>query len=600
MDPGTAVGAISLVVELFTLCIRGCQVILEIKDFPQKYNYLRVRLDLECLILQAWWAASGFTDESTIQVARQNERGRAAVESLEQMQSLILEAYEIKQRHGHSARSAEVTQGDSISEQARLLPSNSLEVMITDGKVLRRCLQYAGGVFSKFSTRLRWVVSDAARFEKLVIRFIDLNRSLYLVLNPEQRDQFLWQQDRTQVEVLRRRNNVDQIPELWRSCRCLPSDRNSGRSSQGPNKISLRVLETLARFKAINTLTTDDGLPYESDAAAQGLLGVSRSDDLKLSLSEVELQDNQKEDKSQRVSGTFNGDAVWIEWKCYDVESSDSYCRFIERRIEHLTTLLLKNPDNPEKLHLPAARGYVHDPASARFGLVFESPTSTSISVPESLYARLQIVSKPSLTTRIEMALRLTTSLEYLHVAKWLHKGLRSDNILFLTSSSSNWTPLCLSGFDYSRPSGDRTELPTKRGEHDLYRHPEVQFDVPRDGEYGYEEKHDVYSLGVVLMEIGLWQPIHHVVGLSLNERMRRPDIRRVREDLLEEKRLASLESEAGKRFSEAAKLCLLGNTEPSLDNSESLGNIGENVYSPSNSMDCLQKAKEALQSIII
>ncbi|KAI1463536.1 prion-inhibition and propagation-domain-containing protein [Daldinia caldariorum] len=508
MDPGTAVGAISLVFQIFAVCVQGCQVILELKYFPQEYDYLRHCFYLEQLKLLDWWTASGFTYETTIEVAQQDERRRAALESLNQIKALMLEASEIKQRHGPSSKSAEDNKGES-----------------------------AGGVFSKLPTRLRWVVSDADRFERLLARFIALNKSLDFILKPDQRSQFLQFQEITQLEFVRLHDKVDQILEFERSRHRLPSGHGSGGSSQGSNENSYRLLERLTRFKALNMSVIDDGVSYENDAAAQPLLRVPLSDDLKLSLSAVKLQDNQKEDKSQRVSGTFNDAAVWIEWKCYDEDISEFYCRFIENRIERLATLLLKNPENPEKLHLPAALGYVHDPSSARFGLVFESPTLTSIS----------IIPKPSLTIRIDMALRLTTS------------------------------------FDYSRPSDDRTELPTKQ----------VQFDVPRDGKYGYEEKHDVYSLGVVLMEIGLWRPIHLSLGLSLNEHTQRPVIRGVQDELLKATRLASLESEV-------VKLCLVGNTKPSPNGSQSLGNIRENGYSSGDSMDCLQKAKEALQSIIV
>ncbi|KAI0845350.1 prion-inhibition and propagation-domain-containing protein [Daldinia vernicosa] len=600
MDPGTALGAVSLVFQVFSGCMKCCQLVLESKDFPQKYGYLRHRFRREQLQLLDWWEVSGFTDETTIQGAQLDQRRQADIESLSLIKTLILEACQIEQRYDPCSNLVDDNQGDSTLEQVKLLPFNPLEVAHKKGELLRKCLRYAESASIRYTRRLRWVLFDADKFEQLLTRFSELNKSMQSHLLLEKIRQFQQLQEATQIEIVQRPEKVDELSDIIRSCRCLRQDDDSGRSWRDSNE---KLLERLARLKALNIMVDKGDSSCENDMTAQAGLKVPLPDDLKLITSQLKLQDDPKKDNYQRVSGKFNDITVWVEWKSYDEEIPVSECRSIEIRIARLVTLLLKSPENPEKLHLPAALGYVHDPTFARFGLVFESPILTNTLVPQSLYDRLHTTFKPSLTTRIDIARRLTTSLEYLHVAKWLHKGLRSDNVLFPTSSCSEWLPLYLSGFDYSRPAepGERTELPSNRREHDLYRHPDVQFHVPRDGEYGYVEKHDVYSLGVVLMEIGLWQPIYQFLGLSLNELTSRPAIRKVRMKLLGAESLTALESEAGGRFSEAVKMCLMGNIgRRSPGESKSLVNAGESNYLWDDSVDCLQKIKEVLQSITV
>lgn len=202
--------------------------------------------------------------------------------------------------------------------------------------------------------------------------------------------------------------------------------------------------------------------------------------------------------------------------------------------------------------------GFVSDPNMNRVGLVFESPCVEKPLVPQSLFSMLQHSKKPSLSLRIKMAKDLANTVQYLHATNWLHKGLRSDNILFPSLLGQDSLAFWLSGFDYSRPMNDEvTELASKDRAHELYRHPDVQFDVPRDGPYGFKNFHDVYSLGVVLFEIGIWQPVNQFLGISLNQRILRPAIRGVRGSLLNESSFSELQGETGDRFAQAVKQCL-------------------------------------------
>lgn len=227
------------------------------------------------------------------------------------------------------------------------------------GKLLRKCLRYVDSAFLKYPTRLRWVAFDADKFEQLLTRFSELNESMKSNLALEKIYQFEKRHETTQLEVVRLYKRFDELSDISRSCHCLRLDHDLGRSWRDSNE---KLLERLARLKALNITVNKGDLPFENDVAAQAELRVPLPDDLKLIASQLKLQGNPKEDNYQRVSGTFNDITVWVEWKSYSIESTVSECSFIENRIARLTTLLLKSPETTEKLHLPAALGYVHDP----------------------------------------------------------------------------------------------------------------------------------------------------------------------------------------------------------------------------------------------
>ncbi|KAK4222139.1 hypothetical protein QBC38DRAFT_460730 [Podospora fimiseda] len=139
-------------------------------------------------------------------------------------------------------------------------------------------------------------------------------------------------------------------------------------------------------------------------------------------------------------------------------------------------------------------------------------------STPLSL---LQILSTkdfaaPSLSQRFYLTLSLARCISQLQLVKWVHESFRSENILFFSNSpqdgekNSLESRITLSepwvfGFEFSRPdpffSDGRPDICLSR---DVYRHPERQ----QRPTHQFSKIHDIYALGVVLLEIGLWQPV--------------------------------------------------------------------------------------------
>lgn len=114
------------------------------------------------------------------------------------------------------------------------------------------------------------------------------------------------------------------------------------------------------------------------------------------------------------------------------------------------------------------------------------------------------------INVRIELAKRLARTVLFVHTAKFVHKNFRPETIIvFDQPHGEHSTGLeigipFLIGFQKIRLAGGPTVyMGDSAWEQNIYRHPE------RQGEFleqSYEMQHDIYSLGVCLLEIALWK----------------------------------------------------------------------------------------------
>lgn len=110
-----------------------------------------------------------------------------------------------------------------------------------------------------------------------------------------------------------------------------------------------------------------------------------------------------------------------------------------------------------------------------------------------------------SLSTRVAMARDLAKAVGFVHIFGLVHKNVRPESMLGFDGPSS--PSLFLIGFEKSRKGDGRAR---KTGDEtfdgNLYLHPDRQFlSGPK---YDYMMQHDIYSLGVCLLEMGLWKSL--------------------------------------------------------------------------------------------
>lgn len=118
----------------------------------------------------------------------------------------------------------------------------------------------------------------------------------------------------------------------------------------------------------------------------------------------------------------------------------------------------------------------------------------------------------PGLENRYRLALNVALSVMHLHEMNITHQDINSNNLLFfldkvsLASRERVWKGAVirkpyLTGF-HPRVSGSSNQDVDKSAE--CYRHPMLA----GDSKATFEQAHDYYSLGLILLEIGLWMPV--------------------------------------------------------------------------------------------
>jgi Prion-inhibition and propagation len=261
---------------------------------------------------------------------------------------------------------------------------------------------------------------------------------------------------------------------------------------------------------------------------------------------------------------------VLVEWKSYD----DTLPKpILVRRIYDVAFLLQEKTPKPAGFRVLDALGYFHDPAKIRYGLVFRLPAHASpTQPPTSLYSllresapRLDLDEPKDFCTfplgdRFALARTVCTAFLQLHSSGWVHKSPRSSNIVFFSDQAQAndlHLPFIL-GFDYARPLGpsQMSDRPIPQHSNDIYRHPDYQF-LPVGSEpqhdtlaRKYQIIYDVYSIGLILVEIGMWHRINvfwkpGMTSFALQDHVFR--------------NLWRLESLVGKYYTLAVRWCLQG-----------------------------------------
>jgi len=196
-------------------------------------------------------------------------------------------------------------------------------------------------------------------------------------------------------------------------------------------------------------------------------------------------------------------------------------------------SILLSKDRKPQTLCTADSIGCVESTHLRRLGLVSRVPDGLSPSkLPISLYnllCRKPLPSSscraplPTLPQRFQLAATLASSLYTFMLARWHHKMFNSLNIAFMFPSHPDGTggplpelerPLVF-GYSVCRPSAPE-ELSINESESSLsefYLHPRLR--VPPPGRPRYELKYEIYAFGLLLAEIGFWQPISRIGAAS-------------------------------------------------------------------------------------
>ncbi|KAL4899660.1 hypothetical protein BDW74DRAFT_108043 [Aspergillus multicolor] len=116
-----------------------------------------------------------------------------------------------------------------------------------------------------------------------------------------------------------------------------------------------------------------------------------------------------------------------------------------------------------------------------------------------------------SLTQKIRIARELAKAVNYVHTFAFVHKNIRPESVLCFEDPNGSRSNVFLVGFDAFRAASAGTIMAGDMSwDRNVYRHPLRQGDDPADR---YRMQHDIYSLGVCLLEVGIWESFVEYTG---------------------------------------------------------------------------------------
>jgi hypothetical protein len=584
------VGFASLGVILLQGCIKGFVLLSTAQNFRPDAELIRCEIEFQQYRLFQWAEQVGLQSKSP----KRNLNWEIITDLLKRIESLMTDTTNFKEKYNLEV----VETHDTLTLKDLEPPKTGLRWRFSRDKPgsQHRAAQTIGNNI-KMWRRLKWATMDKEGIERLishVSRFID---KLYDLLQADDQ-QFM----RSGMEALLR-HFVSQAtePAELADLEELLDPKYSARS-----RFENGAIKTAANLKQKRLM-----IGFNEDDQSTSTFSVNSSTTLVNATNSLEISGNGSNLSSSispsrrapkvaklSISGNYlsykllvrseeciqtsparemaiyDHSEVLIEWKRVE--------RGIETKLKHRIkslTALLQEVDNTT-FHSLRCRGYLKDSKTGHYGYVFEPPQRKSgkfhfTTLNELLASNTTI---PCLNIRINLAVVLVESVLQLHTSGWLHKGIRSDNIVLFQQGSNalDVSKVFLEGYEYARADNpsDMTEDPRSEQEANLYRHPQLL----RSDRASFCKAFDLYALGCVMMELGFWQNLttillhllrnqavpagtfssFPVAALSYNDKAEMAQINKSRSDLLRNDNLLdSLRFMTGRTYVDVVLLCL-------------------------------------------
>ena len=464
-------------------------------------------------------------------------------------------------------------------------------------KVLNTLVAFGKGVKNivKQPKRMKWALKDRKSIEENIQRISQLTAYLRETLGNTQMQILLDTAQDTWMQVLQLTTTVKEMEHLLTAMQ-KAKDHSTIQDTMGFTSGGTTLVDSLhsgnisdrdtGRYSSLyEQLIKFSIIVAKSQESSEGMHGVSkRLNDENLKA----LRQREVSDRGTRTLATYRDKNVWIEWKKYASVVIDLGQGMttsgpdpeVVKSVERLVALL-QTKSRPVEFCAPTCLGYfLVKGKDSRFGLLYEADNSSeTIHDPQSLFQRFG--ERPAfLRDRLRLGQDLATSLMYLHAVNWLHKGFRSASILlFPEQATGEYGKLIISGLEYARPDevGRTSTGPPEDREWGVYCHPGYLGDRRKRG---FRKTYDIYSLGIVLIEIAYWKAAedilnfketkgHEQQGLSKADgqqaghfdKASKSDLENIRRRLLTDNPeiLEHIRVTMGERYHSAVRACIVG-----------------------------------------
>ncbi|KAI8718880.1 hypothetical protein NCS52_00668000 [Fusarium sp. LHS14.1] len=543
---GTALGVVGVLGQLFAGCVQAYGFFTTAANLDTDSQRLLCKVRIEEMRLVVWgrdWGVAEGRLEAHLESTRNPQLRSLALQILGELHSAVTDFNKLKERYGlvdeGRSMSLEVKTGKSKGG-GKKSPSPSRKGSKDDErsksngltKTLSGSSERSWG--KELGLRAKWVIGDKEKFINLLKDLRDYNDGL---------------------ERLFPLSHLPSFQRAWTHQLLESAQRDL-------TQLSLLETASTGVYPQLTTTANLKKLRINLDTRPQASFKPTFA--LKVPRPALELTEEEKESNHRgRSKGRHEtaGDVV-IEWVDYDRDDVEERVAHV-RRLDDLARMMHSASECHPDLHSIDCVGYVDDSSHCRYGLVYKAP-SPSFSTLHELIASPDLKT-PDLDDRVRLAHTLAVALWSLHSLDWLHKSLCSANILFFPSafSTSAHSPTAaaalvpdiqrpyLTGFDASRPDFDQalSVAPRNPSIATLHRHPASLRGFP------HCKPMDIYSLGLVLLEIGLWKILqaYHKPHYSAD---------RWRDKVVRAVLVPGLGSKVGRRYRDVVEKCLSVNEE--------------------------------------
>ncbi|KAL8724640.1 MAG: hypothetical protein Q9181_006737 [Wetmoreana brouardii] len=554
----------------------GYQYFIAAAGMPKACRYMRTRLQIEYLRLVNWSDVAGLIEHKNGQDLPESLKADrlVLVAILTEIRTILDDFSSLYGKYTDHLRPDKSDKAEKDAAELDLVEEFSNISLEYEKKAAEK--KYIRGTNSiidhmrmakdvvKNPKRLVWVAFDEQVFVKLLARLTELNEYLQELLQGQQARKMEQITEKTYMEMVQVRSSVEELKHLVTAATLLKDRGHS--STNETRRRNDQVLARLAEFKSLNA--ANEAPSNQKPPDYDKIISATH-----LNYSQIFYEEDSSPTSSPRIraEGEFHpGDGtcnqIWVEWKKYKEKRDAKLDKYVPQpanihRVRELAALL-QSP-KPAEFCAPRCLGYFDDRDDAqqsehdyRFGLVFEKPEHLS---PVSLHDFTTKYPTPTVKNRIVLAHKISVCVLYLHAVNWLHKSLRSDSIVFFPPFKGLKDPY-LTGYEYAR--ADRPGETTTGGYVDewteLYVHPDYQ----GTGTKGtYRKTFDIYSLGIILLEIAYWQTTEKIMGIDMEAVDVFKDIHAIRETLLRPRSqvLDKLRENLGVEYHDAVKACILG-----------------------------------------
>lgn len=485
-----SIAVIGLTSEVFSAVLKTCEFISTANGLAQSAPILHWKFRIEEARLQAFGNHWGLSSNAPKDAKGRDGLNEIVCGILKQMKKLF----------------------DSIDDISGSIGFEKMALADSDGQV-RKKSQPPTQTKPRWASKFKWALKDKEKAERLAKDVRELNDGLYSLL---QISEFRAVDSVAQSILLRASSSEGSASSLQDALAEELAESSSNMSTEARKELQISAIAQHAMLvnnsepvAASGTILQPPVLNHLLTTAAQVPQSIHKNSTALRVLARYEENDG--------TEGQPTISTGLIEWK--EIDRASPFSALIAKRVGQLANLLSSACPKPASFRVLDCVKYFEDDRYPRYGLVFKMPPGSASIEPVTLYdilGRGETGMLPDLGSRFALAQSISQSLLRLHDCGWVHASLRSSNIIIFKASDDQSSLMLdapyLGGFTYSRPSDPHEstfEYSRPSEEHDVYRRPDLQRSNPFFQGTGkhvrFEQCHDLYSLGIILLEIGLW-----------------------------------------------------------------------------------------------